>query len=192
MVMITTGNRSTYVPADVRLANLARIIGELRQAGALSRSDVARRVGISLPTAHRLVSDLADLELVEEENPEADGSRLGRPPVVYRFREDAALLAGIDVGNETTRLAITTLAGRVITSQAVTSDRLSRDLSGTLVSMVSEMVTATGTPWPRWPGRAWGSRPRSTPPGSCVPRLFTRNGTGCPSQPTWAASSAAL
>jgi predicted NBD/HSP70 family sugar kinase len=144
MVMITTGNRSTYVPADVRLANLARIIGELRQAGALSRSDVARRVGISLPTAHRLVSDLADLELVEEENPEADGSRLGRPPVVYRFREDAALLAGIDVGNETTRLAITTLAGRVITSQAVTSDRLSRDLSATLVSMVSEMVTATG------------------------------------------------
>jgi predicted NBD/HSP70 family sugar kinase len=144
MAMITTPSRSTYVPADVRLANLARIVHELRQAGALSRSDLARRVGVSLPTVHRLVSDLAGIHLVEEESPGADSSRLGRPPVLYRFREDAALLAGMDVGNETTRLAITTLSGRVLASQAVTSDRLGRDLAGTLVEKSTEMVAATG------------------------------------------------
>ena len=142
--MINALGQSSQVPADVRLANLARIVDELRQAKVLSRSEVARRVGISLPTAHRLVSDLADLELVEEEEPEADNSRLGRPPVVYRFREDAGLLVGIDVGNETTRLTLTTLAGRVITAQAVTSDRLGPDLSGALVARVTDMVSGAG------------------------------------------------
>jgi predicted NBD/HSP70 family sugar kinase len=144
MVMITAAGRSSHVPADVRLANLARIVDELRQAGVLSRSEVARRVGISLPTAHRLVSDLADLELVEEEEPEVDNSRLGRPPVVYRFRDDAGLLVGVDVGNESTRLALTTLSGRVITAQAVTSDRLGSDLSGALVAKVTDMVSGAG------------------------------------------------
>jgi glucokinase len=140
----STTSRSTYVPADVRLANLARVVHELRSVDALSRSDVARRVGISLPTVHRLMSDLAGIQLVDEERPEVSGPRLGRPPVVYRFREDAALLAGLDIGNETTRLAITTLAGRVIASQAVTSDRLGRDLAGAIVARIGEMVASTG------------------------------------------------
>ena len=144
MVMITRADRSTHVPADVRLANLARIVHELRHTGTLSRSDLARRVGVSLPTAHRLVSDLAGIHLVAEESPEADSSRLGRPPVLYRFREDAALLAGMDVGNESTRLAVTTLSGRVLASQAVTSDRLGRDLAATLVARVGDMVASTG------------------------------------------------
>ena len=144
MTMINAVGRSSHVPADVRLANLARIVEELRHAGALSRSEVARRVQVSLPTAHRLVSDLAELQLVEEEEPEADNSRLGRPPVVYRFRDDVGLLAGIDVGNETTRLSVTTLAGRVITAQAVTSDRLGADLSGALVARITEMVSDGG------------------------------------------------
>jgi predicted NBD/HSP70 family sugar kinase len=144
MVMINAAGRPGQVPADVRLANLARIMDELRQAGTLSRSEVARRVGVSLPTAHRLVSDLAELELVAEEEPEADNSRLGRPPVTYRFRDDAGLLAGIDAGNETTRLSVTTLAGRVITAQAMTSDRLGADLSGALVATITDMVTGAG------------------------------------------------
>jgi predicted NBD/HSP70 family sugar kinase len=165
MVMITAVGRSSHVPADVRLANLARIVDELRQAGALSRSEVARRVGISLPTAHRLVSDLADLELVEEEEPEADNSRLGRPPVVYRFREDAGLLVGVDVGNESTRLALTTLAGRVITAQAVTSDRLGSDLSGTLVAKVTEMVLSAGHSLGQLAGAAVGIAASVDPAG---------------------------
>jgi glucokinase len=165
MVMITGSDRSSHVPADVRLANLGRIVDELRQAGALSRSEVARRVGISLPTAHRLVSDLADLQLVDEEEPEADSSRLGRPPVVYRFREDSGLLAGIDVGNETTRMAITTLAGRVIAAQAVTSDRLGPDLSGALVGKVSDMVASTGQPLAKLAGAGVGVAASVDPAG---------------------------
>jgi glucokinase len=155
--MSTTTARSTLIPADVRLANLVRIIQELRSSGALSRSDVARHVGMSLPTVHRLVSDLADLELVQEENTAADGLRLGRPPTVYRFREDAAVLAGIDVGNETTRLALTTLSGRVLVSLSFPSEQLGRDLCATLAAKIREMLGSAGLPADRLAGVGVGA-----------------------------------
>lgn len=123
---MNTSIRPTLVPADVRVANLVRIVHELRGSPALSRSDVARQVGMSLPTAHRLVADLADLGLVEEEVPADAATRLGRPPVVYRFREDAGLLAGVDAGNETTRLAVTNLSGHVLAARSLPSARLGR------------------------------------------------------------------
>jgi predicted NBD/HSP70 family sugar kinase len=150
--MSTTTARSTLIPADVRLANLVRIIQELRSSGALSRSDVARQVGMSLPTVHRLVSDLADLGLVREESTAADGLRLGRPPTVYRFREDAAVLAGIDVGNETTRLALTTLSGRVLVSLSFASELLGRSLCATLAAKIREMLGSARVPADRLAG----------------------------------------
>ena len=131
------------MPADVRLANLVRIVQELRGAGSLSRSDVARQVGMSLPTAHRLVADLVDLGLVVQESPAPGDTRLGRPPVVYRFREDVGLLAGIDVGNETTRLAITTLSGRALASRSLPSSKLGRRrLPEMLAGIVAEMIAS--------------------------------------------------
>lgn len=148
--------RSTLVPADVRLVNLARIVRELRTAGGSSRSDLARSVGISVPTVHRLISDLAALDLVEEAAAAPDGPKLGRPPVVYRFREQAALLAGADVGNETTRLAITTLAGRVLAAQSLTSDRLGHQLAGTLAGKFGELLGSCGYPASRLAGVAVG------------------------------------
>jgi glucokinase len=144
--------RSTLVPADMRLANLARIVKEMRNSGGLSRSDVARRVGMSLPTAHRLVSDLADLGLVEEESIAADGARLGRPPVVYNFREDAAVLAAVDAGNQATRLALTTLAGRVLASVSLASDQLGRTLPATLADRISAMLGSADLPADRLAG----------------------------------------
>lgn len=143
--------RSTLVPADVRLANLARIIQELRSTDALSRSDLARQVGMSLPTAHRLVADLADLGLVQKESTAA-GARLGRPPIVYRFREDAALLAGVDAGNETTRLAVTALSGRVLASRSLPSSKLGRRLPATLASIIKEMIGSADLPLSRLAG----------------------------------------
>lgn len=148
--------RSTLVPADVRLANLVRIVHELRGSQALSRSDVARQVGMSLPTAHRLVADLAHLGLVEEESPADGGTRLGRPPVVYRFREDAGLLVGVDVGNETTRLAVTALSGNLLAARSLPSGKLGRGLPATLASIVREMIASAGLPLSRLAGAGVG------------------------------------
>jgi glucokinase len=102
---------------------------------------------MSLPTAHRLVADLVDLGLVLQESPAPGDTRLGRPPVVYRFREDVGLLAGIDVGNETTRLAITTLSGRALASRSLPSSKLGRRrLPAMLAGIVREMIASADLP----------------------------------------------
>jgi len=151
MTTVKGAASSPLVPADVRLANLARVVQEMRDAQALSRSDVAlsrsdvaRLAGISVATAHRLISDLAGLGLVEEQPVASGGVRPGRPPVVYRFRDEAALLAAADVGNETTRLAVTTLSGRVLASACLPSDGLGRQLASTLAGRIAEMVSQIG------------------------------------------------
>jgi glucokinase len=139
-VRTSAAESGTSVPADVRLANLGRVVRELRSAGALSRAEVARRSGVSVATGHRLISDLADSGLVQQQPTTPGPAQLGRPPVVYRFRDDVALLAAADVGNETTRLAVTTLAGRTMASCSLSSDRLDDRLAATLADRFAELA----------------------------------------------------
>lgn len=115
----------SLVTSDVRLSNLMRLLHELRLVASLSRVELARRTGMAVPTVHRLISDLeaAGLVAVDAGVPQP-GARLGRPPVVYRFRRDSAVVAGVDVGNETTRVAVADVAGTILASRTLrTSDR---------------------------------------------------------------------
>jgi predicted NBD/HSP70 family sugar kinase len=136
-----TPHAGTLVPSDVRLANVTRILAELRGHAYLSRSDLARRTGLAVPTVHRLVSELVALDLVIEDAPAADESRLGRPPVVYRFRREAGFLAGFDVGNQTTRAAVASLAGEVLTSRTVSTSDIEDDLAGGIADLVLKLLT---------------------------------------------------
>jgi predicted NBD/HSP70 family sugar kinase len=145
-VLTSAAEGTTSVPADVRLANLGRVVRELRSAGALSRAEVACRSGVSVATGHRLISDLAESGLVQEQPITSGPARLGRPPVVYRFRDDVALLAAADVGNETTRLAVTTLAGHTLASCSLSSDRLDDRLAGTLADRFAELARQAAGP----------------------------------------------
>jgi predicted NBD/HSP70 family sugar kinase len=145
-VLTSAAESTTSVPADVRLANLGRVVRELRSAGALSRAEVACRSGVSVATGHRLISDLAESGLVQEQPITSGPARLGRPPVVYRFRDDVALLAAADVGNETTRLAVTTLAGHTLASCTLSSDRLDDRLAGTLADRFAELARQAAGP----------------------------------------------
>jgi hypothetical protein len=150
MVLAKTAAGLASAPADVRLANLSRAVRELRSAGALSRAEVARRSGVSVATGHRLISDLAESGLVQKQ-PFTDGhARPGRPPLLYRFRDDTALLAAADVGNETTRLAVTTLAGCTLASCSLSSERLDDRLAVILAerfaALADEAAKLAGPP----------------------------------------------
>lgn len=149
-MLTSAAEGTTSVPADVRLANLGRVVRELRSAGALSRAEVACRSGVSVATGHRLISDLAESGLVQEQPLTSGPARLGRPPVVYRFRDDVALLAAADVGNESTRLAVTTLAGHTLASCSLSSDRLDDRLAGTLADQFAKLARRAAGPANAW------------------------------------------
>ncbi len=156
--MTAAAARPTLALGDVKVANLARMTQELQDAGVLSRAELARRAGLSVPTAHRLVADLVELGLAQRKPaPESDG-RPGRPPAVYRFRDEIALLAAADVGNETTRLAVTTLSGRVLGRVSMSSGRLGQSMARMLASRIRQLISEAAGPdegvRPRWPAGA--------------------------------------
>lgn len=131
-----------------RRENLLALLRELRHADTVTRSDLARLTGLAVPTVHRLLAALLDSGLVaEEESTRATGG-LGRPASLYRFNRSVASVAGVDVGNETTRVAVATANGTIIGSTSMPTPEIATDLAGgitaTLTSVIARLPHAAG------------------------------------------------
>lgn len=75
----TSARHGAANASSLRHSNLALIMSELvKDQSGPSRSDLATRTGLTLPTVSRLVGELIDAGIVEEGPSSADGS-LGRP-----------------------------------------------------------------------------------------------------------------
>jgi predicted NBD/HSP70 family sugar kinase len=76
--------------------------------------------------------------IVAEERPEPTlGS--GRPASWYRFRGEAAAIAGIDVGNETTRAALAAADGRIVLSASTPTIEVVHDLAGSIAGLIRQL-----------------------------------------------------
>ncbi len=138
--------RPALVPQDLRLANMRRVVQELRAEPTLSRAELARRTGMAVPTVHRLVSDLVASGLADEQPLPVDDGRLGRPPAVYRFRREAGIVAGVDVGNETTRIALADLGGTIAAFRARPTDTTRTGLVTSLSSGIRQLLRQVDRP----------------------------------------------
>ena len=93
---------------DRRLA----ILQHIRQAGQLTRREIAQRVGLSLSLVSRLTADLLVQGLITEVGrSESDG---GRPPDLLALAPNAAYVVGLDIGGRRQRAIMADLrAGAV-------------------------------------------------------------------------------
>ncbi|MBA3020649.1 MAG: ROK family protein [Propionicimonas sp.] len=78
---------------DVRRANLAAILGLLYRNGPASRASLGRITGRNRSTIARLVTDLVELRLADEREPELEERRVGRPSPVVSLRPEATAIA---------------------------------------------------------------------------------------------------
>ncbi len=78
----------------------------------ISRADISRITGRSRSTVSEVVAGLLDTELIREAG--SGRSRGGRRPVILRFRDDARVILGVDVGATHISVALTDLRGRVL------------------------------------------------------------------------------
>jgi predicted NBD/HSP70 family sugar kinase len=110
----------------------------------MSRSDLARSTDLGVPTVHRLMSDLLDLGLVTE--CEQDGSRIkkGRPALTYRLRDGGVVVAGVDVGNGTTRFAVGSASGRILTSSRKPTGAIRNHLVAGIVNELEALLAQLG------------------------------------------------
>lgn len=135
---------SSTATIDVRRTNLLRILADLRSHGALSRSDLARLTGLAVPTVHRLVSELTAAGLVLEDEPALDESRLGRPPTVYRFHGGAGYLAGLDIGNRSTRAVLASLSAQTVASVSVPTADIAGNLTDNITGLIRSLLAGAG------------------------------------------------
>jgi predicted NBD/HSP70 family sugar kinase len=88
----------------------------IRDGGAVTRADLARRTGLSRSTiAHRLDALIAE-RLVHERG--ARVSTGGRPPAALVFNAGAGVLLVADLDATSARLAVTDLAGEIVAEDA--------------------------------------------------------------------------
>ncbi|WP_053227753.1 ROK family protein [Solirubrobacter soli] len=99
----------------LREQNLARVIAALRLGGSISRTELARRTGISRTTVASLLAALAEAGLVREEAaPSAPTSQGGRPPVLVALEPRSAVAIGVDFDHDGIRVAVADLSHTIL------------------------------------------------------------------------------
>jgi len=108
------------------------ILQHLRQAGQLTRREIAQRLGLSLSLVSRLTAELLAQGLISEVGrSESDG---GRPPDLLALAPNAAYVVGLDIGGRRQRAIIADLRGAIVAS-LVESTPLSTEREAILANL---------------------------------------------------------
>lgn len=96
-------------------SNAAGCVVALRDNGAATVTELAKRTGLSRPTVESALAGLHERGLVREDDSRTTGGRgAGRPARLYAFEARAGYAVGVDVGIHRVRIAVADLAGRVV------------------------------------------------------------------------------
>lgn len=111
--------------ALIREINAALVLGELRSEPLQSRTDLARRTGLSLPTVSEIVAELISTGIVEER--ETGRSAGGRRPVLLALKPDAGYVVGIKLTETRVIAVLTDLEATIVARDVTTVAGLSVD-----------------------------------------------------------------
>lgn len=100
----------TGAPQLMGKINQTLILSLLHQKGALSRTDLARATGLTLPTISRQVSTLIDEGYVHEAH--IGEAPLGKPPMMLEINHEGAYVAGLNITATYLEGALVNLGGK--------------------------------------------------------------------------------
>jgi predicted NBD/HSP70 family sugar kinase len=94
------------VPANLRLANQAALLGQLLAGKTASRAELAKATGMSKPTTGKIIEDLVRAGVVEEIDVTGlSRPSVGRPGKQLRLATERPRFVVVDLGVEMTRLS---------------------------------------------------------------------------------------
>src|SRR3954452_16157352 len=99
-------------PALLRTLNQGALMQRLREAGPLSRAQLARDTGLSKPTVSEALAELETAGLVRPIGLAAPSR--GRTALLYEPDPTAGYVVGIDIGRAWIRIAVADLAGTIL------------------------------------------------------------------------------
>lgn len=135
------------LPSDGRAHNLSLVRQTLHSAGAMSRADLSRTLGLTRVTVSDLVSDLLERGHVVELG-HSDEVRPGKPAILVDINRRGLQVIGMDLAeNSVLRAAVLDLDGNILERFERTIDsETGRDVVNQVLELASEAVgRATAT-----------------------------------------------
>jgi glucokinase-like ROK family protein len=132
-----------------RQRNRARVVAALREAGAASRAELARRTHLSRTTVASIVGELKDEGMLEErENGAGASPQGGRPPRLLSFSRSAGAAVGIDFGKRHLRVAAADLSHTILASaeRPMRTDDPAETGLDTASELVEHVLAEAGVP----------------------------------------------
>ena len=125
-----------------RSENLLALLYELRHGDSLTCRDLSQRTDLASPTVHRLLASLLENRLIIEDfAPKVTGG-LGRPASSYRFNRSVVSVAGVDIGAETTRIAIAGADGTIIAYRSLPTALVVLDLPTQIGLIIDDLMSS--------------------------------------------------
>ena len=103
--------------ALIREPNEVRILRVVRDAGEISRIEIAKLTELHKTTITDLVGKLIRAGFLEETGAVPSRQKVGRRRILLRFRPMAGLVAGVDIGMTRAIVALTDLNARILEEQ---------------------------------------------------------------------------
>lgn len=105
--------RRCLLPEDVRAHNRGLLLRLVSEAGPLSRRELARLTGLSIPTVAAIVSELLGHGYIVESSTEERSNLRGPRASQVTLVRDCAVVMGVDVGVDRIQIGLCDLSGLV-------------------------------------------------------------------------------
>jgi N-acetylglucosamine repressor len=124
---------------DVKLSNRAVVFQAIRNAGAVSRADLAKQTGLHPATLTHITRELIDRGLVEEAG--FGEARIGRRSALLRLHSQIGNILAVRLSRHNIEGLLTDLEMHQTTTHTITSSFLSRPIDITLPTLLELIET---------------------------------------------------
>ncbi len=96
----------------VNAMNKRNVINIIREKGPINKAEIARLVGLSIPTVMRLTDELIEKNLIRETG--RGESTGGKPPLMLEFTPDSHYIIGVDIGTTHIKTIVMNMVAEII------------------------------------------------------------------------------
>lgn len=120
------------------------VLESLIESGAMSRSDLAEKIGLSRSGMTQLSRDLIEAGLIREISVVHDGKRQGRPSVLLGLNEHCGYVLGVSLQDATASLALCDIHGNVLENRCCELDPIPESVANVIRDELRHLLRSQG------------------------------------------------
>jgi len=140
----------------INAMNKRNVISIIREQGPINKAEIARLVGLSIPTIMRLTDELLEKNLIRETGKrESTG---GKPPLLLEFTPDSHFIIGVDIGTTHIKTIVMNMVADIVCRIEIPTlaAEQSGKVIGRIVETISQAIGKVNAPLSRYLGIGLG------------------------------------